>query len=304
MYLKRARLRWGDATPVFEEPAISDCNERQSRWKKRGHPESGSPRADGSKQQRHAQLAGVMRAETLDVVELGHIHANGSELGVRDGSVSVLPFLDGHQASMNPLPQEVHRHVGKRRGHHLIESIRGAAAQIVGKVARHRFHTDAPANFLTESFADVYLFAMAVRIRVAVFLDAAALPNGTLGSDHQRIAAGFIFAILGKKLDEPLKIEFHLGDDAAYGGHIGRVESGAARISAENAKHANPLVRAQRCTLAGDGFFGACNGRGKPDTILGTADIVIHRFRNTDHADTPPLPHVCKTERIVAADDD
>src|SRR6266446_10349432 len=92
----------------------------------------------------------------------------------------------------------------------------------------------APANFLAEGLTNVGLFAVAVGIGFAVFLHGAFFPGGAFGNDDERVVAGIVALVVGKKLGDAIDVEGILGNEAASGGDIGGVEGGEAGVAAEN----------------------------------------------------------------------
>ena len=100
------------------------------------------------------------------------------------------------------------------------------------------------------------------------------------------------------------QIHFVLGNAAADGGDVGRVERGVAGVAAEHAEDADALVRAHRGALPLDGVHGARDGGGEADAVLGVADVVVHRLGDRDHLHALPVELRGVAQRIVAADGD
>ena len=67
---------------------------------------------------------------------------------------------------------------------------------------------------------------------------------------------GLFALVLDEQFDQVVQVELVLGDQAAGAGDVGRVEGGEARVAAEDAEDADPLVRAERGPLAVDRVLG------------------------------------------------
>jgi hypothetical protein len=131
-----------------------------------------------------------------------------------------------------------------------------------------------------------------------------ALPLGAFGEDDQGVVGGVALLVVDEQGDELIEIDFVLGDGAADVGDVGGIERGEAGIAAEDAEDADALVGADGGALAVDGAFGAGDGGGETDAVLGVADIVVHGLGDGDDLDAFLVEAGGVGEGIVATDGD
>src|ERR1700730_790500 len=145
---------------------------------------------------------------------------------------------------------------------------------------------------------------MSIRISWAIFLDCAALPLGTLANDNQRIIAWVGILVLDKEPDQSFEIDLEFRDETTDGGDIRGVERCKSGVAAEDAKNTNPFMRCNSCPLTLYCVGGSGDCCREADTILGVANVVVHRLRNGDdlHAQFIKLGGVA--ECVVATDGD
>src|SRR5260370_3028615 len=98
---------------------------------------------------------------------------------------------------------------------------------------------------------------MTVGIGFAVFLHGAFLPDRPFGNHNERVMAGIVALVFGKKFCDAVDVERILRDEAARGGDVGSVERVEARIAAENATDTDAFVRSKSGTLTSDHFLRA-----------------------------------------------
>src|ERR1022692_4339342 len=88
-----------------------------------------------------------------------------------------------------------------------------------------------------------------------------------------------------KKFRELLNVEFMLGDDAAVCCSCHRWQHcGEAGITSEYLDHQEAFVRASRGPQSIGHLDRTANTSAKPDAVIGSWNIVVHRFRNGDGA--------------------
>src|SRR5882762_4683957 len=175
---------------------------------------------------------------------------------------------------------------------------------MVGQIADHDFVAGALADFFAEGLTNVHLFAVAVRVGFAIFLDAAFFPHGAFGNDNKSVVAGIVALVVGKKFGNAIDIKGIFGNEAASGSEIGGVKGGEAGVAAENAENADAFVRTEGGALAGDQFFGAGDGGGEANAVFGALNVVVHGFGNGDDGHAGGGERGGEAERVVAADGD
>src|SRR5664279_1887032 len=98
-----------------------------------------------------------------------------------------------------------------------------------------------------------------------------------------------------------VQVELVFGDQAAPRRDVGRVKGREARVAAEDAEDADPLVRAQRGPLAVDRILGSRDRRREADAVLGSLDVVVHRLGHGDELDAVVGKDLTEAQGIVAA---
>jgi hypothetical protein len=136
---------------------------------------------------------------------------------------------------------------------------------------------------------------VAVCVRFAVFVHCVALPFGAIAEHNKRIVARVCVLVLDEKLDEFVEIDLIFGDDTSDRGDVGGVERCKPGVAAKDAENADPLA-------ALDGIGGAGDRRRAADALLGVADVVVHRLRDSNDPDAKFVEVGRVAERVVAAD--
>src|ERR1700732_2198683 len=152
--------------------------------------------------------------------------------------------------------------------------------------------------------ANVRFFAVAVSVSLPQLINLAFFPHRAFRDDHQRIVAGIIFLIFHQELGDAGKVKWVFRNQTSSGGYIGCVESGKTSVAPEDTENPKALVRTQGRSLPRDRFFGARDGSGESDAILGAVNVVIHRLGNADHWKSGARKHCREAERVVPSDSD
>src|SRR5580692_2799235 len=100
------------------------------------------------------------------------------------------------------------------------------------------------ADFRAEGFADAGLFAMTVRVGLAVFLYGVAFPFRAFGDDQQRIVAGIIALVRHDDLDQFIEIHLVFGDAAADRTRECGVERSVPGVASEDAENTDAFMGA------------------------------------------------------------
>ena len=162
----------------------------------------------------------------------------------------------------------------------------------------------ADVDLVGEHLGHAGLLAPPQRVGASELLDLVSLPGGALGEDDQHVV-GRVVPLLGEEqVDELLEVDRVLGDDAAVGGDVRRVEGGEAGVAPEDPEDAHPLVRADGGALPVDGGGGPGDGGGEADAVLGALHVVVHGLGDAHHLHAPSLELGRRLERPVAADGD
>ena len=132
------------------------------------------------------------RPVALGVVHGGDVHLARAQLGIGNRRHGVAPLFDGGHQAVLALLDGVHGHTGEGGGHHAVDEIRAARAQIVGQVADDGLFARGGLDFVAQVFRHAHLLAMPEGVRLAVFLHRVAFPLGALREDHQRVVAGIV----------------------------------------------------------------------------------------------------------------
>ena len=214
----------------------------------------------------------------------------------------VLAASDGDHAPELAVGQQVDRHVGERDRHHLIDGVRIARAQVVGQVRMHGLDAGAALQLLGKGLAHIGLVPMAIGVRLTDLAKLAALPDGALAGDDERVAGGIEAAIVGEEVRQGVEVERRLGDDAASARHVGRVPRRVTGVSAEDAEHAEALVAAEGGALAVDELLGSGHGSREADAVLGALDVVVHGLGDGDDGKSLAPEPGGVAERVVATD--
>ena len=181
----------------------------------------------------------------------------GPSLGSGIATARVAAVRDRHHQAGLFSFDAIDRHAGEGGGHHLVDEVRAAAAQVVGEIADDGLFAQRLLDFVAQIFAHVLLLAMAEGVGFAVFLEFVILPVGAFGKHDQRVIARIAALVGHQQLDQLLEIELVLRNAAAHRGDVGGIERRVAGVAAEDAEDADALVRADRGALALDGLGGA-----------------------------------------------
>src|SRR5882724_1745472 len=253
---------------------------------------------------RQPALVGVDGAVALRVVRAGDVQLARPELGVRDGHEVVAALHQRRHEAGLAFQDGIVSHVTESQGHKLVDEVRIARSQVVGEVGGDRLLADAPLDLVSKRFGHARLLAVAVGVRLAVFLQLVALPLGALAEHDQRVVAWVGALLLEEQLDQLVEIDLVLRYDAPYRRRVRGVERRKSGIAAKDAENANSLVRADSGALPLDGIAGAGDRGREADAVLGVADVVVHRLRDGDDLDAEVVELGRITERVVAADGD
>jgi hypothetical protein len=131
-----------------------------------------------------------------------------------------------------------------------------------------------------------------------------ATPDGPLGGDDEAVVARVGGMVRSQQGAERIEVVGHLGDDAAGGRDVRRVQRGEARVPAEDPEDPDPLVAAKRRPLAVDRLLGAGDGGREADAVLGALDVVIHGLRDRHQRDALIDQDLRVRQRVVATDRD
>ncbi len=226
-----------------------------------------------------------------------------SALGQR--RVRVLAVADRDHAAEQAVGQQVDRDVGERDGHHLVERVGIAGAQVVGEVAVHRLDAGAALQLVGQRLARRRPCGGGRRRRPRRSRRSSPpLPDGALAGDHEGVAGRVEAAIVGQEVRQGVEVERRLGDDAARARHVGRVPRRVAGVAAEDAEDADPLVAAERRALAVDELLGAGHRGREADAVLGAVHVVVHGLGDGDDREALAPEPGRVAERVVAADGD
>src|SRR6266581_8042956 len=253
---------------------------------------------------RQPPLIAVDGAVALRVVRAGDVQFARPELGVRDGHEVVAPLHQRRHEAGLAFQDGIVGHVTESQGHKLVDEVRIARSQVVGEVRGDRLLADAPLDLVGERFGHARFLAVAVGVRLAVFLQLVALPLGAFAEHDQRVVAWVGALLLKEQLDQLVEIDLVLRYDAPYRGGVRGVERRKSGIAAKDTENADSLVRSDSGALPLDGVAGAGDRGREAYTVLGVADVVVHRLRDGDDLDAEVVELGCVTERVVAADGD
>ena len=83
---------------------------------------------------RQAFFRAVVRAEAITIVQAIAIDTARPQRRIRDVHVGVATVADRHHASLGAVDDAFKGHGGEGGGHHLVQEVRFATAQLVGQI--------------------------------------------------------------------------------------------------------------------------------------------------------------------------
>ena len=217
--------------------------------------------------------------------------------------MGVLAIADADHLPVDAVRDEVHGDVGERRRDDLVERIGLAGPKVVGQLDRERLDPRPGRQLGRQDLADVGLVAVPECVGRAVVRDLGALPDRTLGRHDDGVMARRLDMVGGEHGRQPIDVVADLGNDAPGRRDVGGEQGREAGVAAEDPEDADPLVAAERRSLAIDELLGPGDGGREADAVLGPGNVVVHRLGNAPRARTSLAGEDAgEGQRVVAAD--
>src|SRR5262249_1237688 len=107
--------------------------------------------------------------------------------------------------------QRIHRHACEGEGHHAINEVGTAGAQIVSQIAHYGLFARGPLDLIAQIFGDAHFLAMAECIGFSIFLHLVALPFWAFRENNKRVVAWVVALVLDEQLDQVLSSTLYSG---------------------------------------------------------------------------------------------